>query len=77
MLKSVDLSCICTSKFELLTKFEHMELKLKQTPYFSPFIFQTDWKLRGSFFDNIVGVAAYVGWQSSPVLKPLLEQVCR
>ncbi|VDH98516.1 phosphoinositide-3-kinase, regulatory subunit 4 [Mytilus galloprovincialis] len=35
---------------------------------------KTDWKLRGSFFDNIVGVAAYVGWQSSPVLKPLLEQ---
>lgn len=35
---------------------------------------KTDWQLRGSFFDNIVGVAAYVGWQSSPVLKPLLEQ---
>lgn len=35
---------------------------------------KTDWKLRASFFDNIVGVAAYVGWQSSPVLKPLLEQ---
>ncbi|XP_067658475.1 phosphoinositide 3-kinase regulatory subunit 4-like [Haliotis asinina] len=33
-----------------------------------------DWKLRGSFFENIVGVAAYVGWQSSSILKPLLEQ---
>ncbi|KAL5015431.1 hypothetical protein ScPMuIL_009701 [Solemya velum] len=33
-----------------------------------------DWKLRGSFFDNIVGVAAYVGWQSSSILKPLMQQ---
>ncbi|XP_063965336.1 phosphoinositide 3-kinase regulatory subunit 4-like [Lytechinus pictus] len=33
-----------------------------------------DWHLRGSFFDSIVGVAAYVGWQSSFILKPLLQQ---
>ncbi|XP_070561673.1 phosphoinositide 3-kinase regulatory subunit 4-like isoform X2 [Ptychodera flava] len=33
-----------------------------------------DWHLRGSFFDSIVGVAAYVGWQSSSILKPLLQQ---
>jgi len=37
---------------------------------------QNDWQLRGSFFDCIVGVAAYVGWQSSIILKPLLQQVC-
>jgi len=36
---------------------------------------QNDWQLRGSFFDCIVGVAAYVGWQSSIILKPLLQQV--
>nr|XP_022340487.1 phosphoinositide 3-kinase regulatory subunit 4-like [Crassostrea virginica] len=35
---------------------------------------KTDWHLRGSFFDNIVGVAAYVGWQSCSILKPLLDQ---
>ena len=34
-----------------------------------------DWHLRGSFFDNIVGVAAYIGWQSSTILKPLMQQV--
>lgn len=33
-----------------------------------------DWHLRGAFFDSIVGVAAYVGWQSSFILKPLLQQ---
>ncbi|XP_041377701.1 phosphoinositide 3-kinase regulatory subunit 4-like [Gigantopelta aegis] len=33
-----------------------------------------DWHIRASFFDNIVGVAAYVGWQSSSILKPLIEQ---
>ncbi|KAK2148717.1 hypothetical protein LSH36_486g02011 [Paralvinella palmiformis] len=33
-----------------------------------------DWHLRGSFFEAIVGVAAYVGWQSSTILKPLLQQ---
>lgn len=33
-----------------------------------------DKELRGSFFECIVGVAAYVGWQSSPILMPLLQQ---
>nr|CAD7589508.1 unnamed protein product [Timema genevievae] len=33
-----------------------------------------DKQLRGSFFDCIVGVAAYVGWHSSPILTPLLQQ---
>ncbi|XP_006815104.1 phosphoinositide 3-kinase regulatory subunit 4-like [Saccoglossus kowalevskii] len=37
---------------------------------------KNDWHLRGAFFDNIVGVAAYVGWQSSSILKPLLQQRC-
>ena len=36
---------------------------------------QNDWHLRGAFFDSIVGVAAYVGWQSSFILKPLIQQV--
>ncbi|CAL8354364.1 unnamed protein product [Arctogadus glacialis] len=35
---------------------------------------KNDWHLRGGFFDSIVGVAAYVGWQSSSILKPLLQQ---
>ncbi|KAM9723786.1 LOW QUALITY PROTEIN: phosphoinositide 3-kinase regulatory subunit 4 [Menidia menidia] len=35
---------------------------------------KNDWSLRGAFFDSIVGVAAYVGWQSSSILKPLLQQ---
>ncbi|XP_057691095.1 phosphoinositide 3-kinase regulatory subunit 4 [Corythoichthys intestinalis] len=35
---------------------------------------KNDWHLRGAFFDSIVGVAAYVGWQSSAILKPLLQQ---
>ena len=34
-----------------------------------------DWQLRGAFFDSIVGVAAYVGWHSLVMLRPLLEQV--
>ena len=34
-----------------------------------------DWHLRGTFFDSIVGVASYVGWQSLAMLKPLLQQV--
>ena len=34
-----------------------------------------DWQLRGTFFDSIVGVAAYVGWHSLVMLRPLLEQV--
>ena len=33
-----------------------------------------DKQLRGSFFECIVGVAAYVGWHCSPILMPLLEQ---
>lgn len=33
-----------------------------------------DWQLRASFFDAITGVAAYVGWQSTVILKPLLQQ---
>ncbi|XP_033636552.1 phosphoinositide 3-kinase regulatory subunit 4-like [Asterias rubens] len=35
---------------------------------------KNDWHLRGSFFDSIVGIAAYVGWQSSFILKPLIQQ---
>ena len=33
-----------------------------------------DKQLRGSFFECIVGVAAYVGWHASPILVPLLQQ---
>ncbi|PVD36888.1 hypothetical protein C0Q70_03878 [Pomacea canaliculata] len=33
-----------------------------------------DWQLRAAFFRAIVGVAAYVGWQSVVILKPLLQQ---
>ncbi|CAB4008676.1 Phosphoinositide 3-kinase regulatory subunit 4, partial [Paramuricea clavata] len=33
-----------------------------------------DWHLRAAFFDSIVGVASYVGWQSLAMLKPLLQQ---
>uniref|UniRef100_A0A0C9R475 non-specific serine/threonine protein kinase n=1 Tax=Fopius arisanus TaxID=64838 RepID=A0A0C9R475_9HYME len=33
-----------------------------------------DEQLRGSFFECIVGVAVYVGWHSSPILMPLLQQ---
>ncbi|KAL1124299.1 hypothetical protein AAG570_002067 [Ranatra chinensis] len=33
-----------------------------------------DKQLRGSFFDCIVGVAAYIGVHSSPILLPLLQQ---
>lgn len=33
-----------------------------------------DQSLRGSFFDCIVGVAAFVGWQCSDILIPLLQQ---
>ncbi|XP_040103086.1 phosphoinositide 3-kinase regulatory subunit 4 [Oryx dammah] len=35
---------------------------------------KNDRHLRGAFFDSMVGVAAYVGWQSSSILKPLLQQ---
>ena len=34
-----------------------------------------DAHLRNSFYENIVGVAAYIGWQSSVILLPLLQQV--
>lgn len=34
-----------------------------------------DIALRGSFFDCIIGVAAYVGWHCSHILVPLLQQV--
>lgn len=33
-----------------------------------------DRNLRGSFYDCIVGVAAFVGWQCSDILLPLLQQ---
>lgn len=33
-----------------------------------------DKNLRGSFFDCIVGVVGYVGWQCSEILVPLLQQ---
>lgn len=33
-----------------------------------------DKSLRGSFFDCIVGVATFVGWQCSDILIPLLQQ---
>ncbi|EEC06819.1 phosphoinositide 3-kinase regulatory subunit, putative [Ixodes scapularis] len=48
----------------------------KQKGRSRPFAFlsQEDRHLRGSFFDSIVGVSAYVGWQCSPILKPLLQQ---
>ena len=33
-----------------------------------------DPQLRLSFYENIIGVAAFVGWQCSPILLPLLLQ---
>jgi phosphoinositide-3-kinase regulatory subunit 4 len=33
-----------------------------------------DKNLRGTFFDCIVGIAAFVGWHCSPILIPLLQQ---
>lgn len=33
-----------------------------------------DRHLRAAFFDSIIGVAAYIGWHCSPILKPLLQQ---
>lgn len=33
-----------------------------------------DKQLRGSFYECIVSVAAYVGWHCSPILMPLLLQ---
>lgn len=34
-----------------------------------------DRELRGSFFDCIIGVAAYIGWPCAGILTPLLLQV--
>lgn len=31
--------------------------------------------MRGTFYDSIIGVAGYVGWQSLSMLRPLLQQV--
>ena len=36
---------------------------------------KTDWQLRGAFFETIVGVASYIGFQSMSILTPLLQQV--
>lgn len=33
-----------------------------------------DWRLRHAFFDSILEVALYIGWQSTVILKPLLQQ---
>ena len=33
---------------------------------------QTDWQLHGLFFDAIVTIASYVGWQGVSMLRPLL-----
>lgn len=33
-----------------------------------------DKNLRGAFYDCIIGVSAYVGWQCSGILSPLLQQ---
>ncbi|XP_036323773.1 phosphoinositide 3-kinase regulatory subunit 4 [Rhagoletis pomonella] len=38
------------------------------------FLNDEDKNLRGSFYDNIAGVAGYVGWQASDILVPLLQQ---
>lgn len=37
---------------------------------------KVDKQLRGSFFDCIGGVAGYIGVHCSPILTPLLQQVC-
>ena len=33
-----------------------------------------DWQLRALFFTSLVRIAAYIGWQSSHILKTLLQQ---
>lgn len=38
------------------------------------FLNDEDKNLRGSFYDNIGGVAGYIGWQVSDILVPLLQQ---
>ena len=35
---------------------------------------KNDRHLRGSFFDRLVSVAAYIGWHCAPICKPLLQQ---
>ncbi|EDV23910.1 uncharacterized protein TRIADDRAFT_57612 [Trichoplax adhaerens] len=35
---------------------------------------KSDWQMRGTFYDSIIGVAGYVGWQSLSMLRPLLQQ---
>ena len=31
--------------------------------------------MRADFFESLVGLATYIGWESSSILKPLLLQV--
>ncbi|XP_037949245.1 phosphoinositide 3-kinase regulatory subunit 4-like [Teleopsis dalmanni] len=38
------------------------------------FLNDDDKNLRGAFYDNIAGVAGYIGWQASDILVPLLQQ---
>ena len=33
-----------------------------------------DWQLRASFFNSLVSIASYIGWQSSSILKTLIQQ---
>ncbi len=33
-----------------------------------------DPQLRASFYENLVGVATFIGWQSSQIISPLLQQ---
>ena len=36
---------------------------------------QVDWQLRASFFTAVTSLAGYIGWQSTYILQPLLQQV--
>jgi len=36
---------------------------------------QINWQLHGLFFDAIIDIASYVGWQGVSMLRPLLDQV--
>lgn len=36
---------------------------------------KNDWRLRASFYECVPALAAYIGWQSTLILKPLLHQV--
>lgn len=42
--------------------------------HITTFLNDEDKNLRGSFYDNIAGVAGFVGWQVSDILVPLLQQ---